>query len=70
MTLQAEVSDLQDEFVDDFDVYWLSSKIGGAFASGRIVQIDQLPVGVHILEVQAINSLGEVGTDSINVTRR
>ena len=46
---------------------WISDRIGGAFASGRIVQIDRLPVGQNVLEVEAINSRGAVGTDTVTV---
>jgi hypothetical protein len=67
VTLQAEVSDLQDEFIPEGDIYWVNNIIGGVFASGRIVQTDQLPVGENILEVQAFDSLGEGSTDSITV---
>ena len=67
LTLQAEVDDLQDQFIPDGQIDWFSNKVGPVLASGRIVQIDQLPVGENILEVYAANSLGEVGTDSITV---
>lgn len=67
VTLQAQVDDLQDEFIPDGDILWISNRIGGAFATGRIVQIERLPVGENVLEVEAINSRGEVGTDTITV---
>jgi hypothetical protein len=67
VTLQVEVSDLQDADIPDDEIYWLDDRIGGVFATGRTVQIDSLPVGEHVIEVQAINSLNGRAADSITL---
>ena len=62
ITLQAEVDDVQDEFVSD--VRWSTSK-AGEFATGRSVQTDSLPVGENVIAVTATNRLGESSTATI-----
>lgn len=66
VTFQAEVDDVQDEHIPDFDVWWLLPRTGSTAAGGRILQTD-LFVGENRLEVYAENSLGEVGMDSVTV---
>jgi hypothetical protein len=66
ITLEAEVSDLQDDFIPDDLVSW-TGNLNGFFAIGRRVQIDQLPVGENVLQAHATNSHGASASASVTI---
>lgn len=64
--LDAEVLDLQDDWISESQLVWTSS-LSGRIGTGASLVVDNLPVGKHVLTLTATNSAGVKGSGTVTV---
>lgn len=65
--LQADVYDMQDEWLDDDKLEW-TSNLSGTLGNGTDLIVDSLPIGDHTITVTATNSAGLAASSSITLS--
>jgi hypothetical protein len=67
LTFSCDVSDKEDDLIDDTNITWLSDK-DGVFGKGRNLDYSNLSLNQHNVTVSAVDSDGGIGNDEVVIT--